>query len=139
MIKAICLQHPFVDSFFYGIYRAIDTENISYAAIILTPLPVIPRANTATYSFNMMYVDRLTVDRSNLIQVQSVGIDVIRGIASVISESQEVADFTDNISINVFDGQFADDVAGAVASIEIELPSNIGNCTWYEYCDPCKC
>lgn len=137
-IEGVCLQHPFVNNFYYGIYRALEADNIDYSAIILTSSGINRSQNTIEYKFNLMYVDRLMNDRSNEIEIQSTGLDVLQGILSVISESDPYTDYNLNYSLNVFREQFADNVSGCVTTISITAPSNIGECTWYVYCDPCN-
>lgn len=136
-IENVCIQHPYVNSFFYGIYQAHETPDICYGAIILTPGEVVTTRNTTDFSFNIMYIDRLTNDRANITQVQSEAIDAIRVILSVIAEDSKVIDYEQSVTLNVFTDQFADNVAGAVGRIEFSLPSNIGECAWYDNCEKC--
>lgn len=136
-IESVCLQHPFVNSFYYGIYHSSEANNICYGSIILTPGSINTANTTNEFSFNIMYVDRLTEDRSNLIQVQSESIDIIRSILSVISNDVDIIDYETGVTVNVFFEQFADNVAGGVGTISITLPSNTGECTWYDHCPTC--
>ncbi|MCD8041526.1 MAG: hypothetical protein LUH10_00525 [Tannerellaceae bacterium] len=138
LISNICLAHPLVNDVHYGIYHSSQCENIEYGAIILTPGSMDTTVNTIEYNFNLMYVDRLKADESNELEVQSNGIDVIRGIISVIAEHHSMLlDYEDTVNVNVFSRQFADNVAGAVAPIRIKAPSNLGECAWYTYHDEC--
>lgn len=138
LITHICRSHPLVNDVHYGIYHSSQCENIRYGAIILTPDPIDTTMNTIHYNFNLMYVDRLVADESNELEIQSCGIDIIREIVSVLANHESMLlDYEDNISINVFSRQFADNVAGTVTSIRITAPSNLGECTWYKYCDEC--
>lgn len=136
-LKSVCSQHPFVNNVYYNIYRALDEDNIDYAAIILTPNAIVSTVNTVQYGFNIMYVDRLMIREKNEIEVQSTGIDAIRQIVNVLDENFPSLSYDTRLNINVFTGQFADNVAGAVASIDFSLPSEVGECTWYKYCPPC--
>lgn len=139
LLTGICKQHPLVNDVHYGIYHSSQCQDIQYGAIILTPESFSTDINTIGYSFNIMYVDRLTTDESNEIEIQSNGIDIIRGIVSILGEHEAgLFDYENSISINVFSRQFADNAAGAVGTINIQAPANIGECTWYKYCDECK-
>lgn len=136
LLTGICRAHPLVNDVHYGIYHSSQNENIQYGAVIITANTIATSVNTISYSFNLMYVDRLTADETNEIEVQSCGVDVIRQVVSVLSEHHSLLlDYENNINVEVFTRQFADNVAGAVATINIQAPSNLGECTWYNYCD----
>lgn len=137
LIRKISLQHPFVNDFFYGRYNAMDCGDINYGAIILTPEPIQTTLDIVTFNFNLMYVDRLQSDESNEVEIQSVGIDVIRQILNVFSDSFPIFDYEDGVDINVFSRQFSDNTAGAIATVQLIIPSDNGECTWYCYEDEC--
>ncbi len=138
LLTKICLAHPLVNDVHYGNYQSQERENISYGAVILTPGTIGTTVNTITYGFTLTYVDRLKTDERNEIEIQSCGIDVIRGIVSAISaHGSMLLDYHDPIEVNVFSRQSGDNVAGAMASVSLETTSNIGECTWFRYCDEC--
>lgn len=136
-IESVCTQHPMVNSFFYGVYLANETPDICYGAIILTSDNINTTATLSQYSFNLMYVDKLMADRSNVVNIQSEALDTIKSILGVVASDFDVIDYEQLINLRLFTDQFADGVAGAVGQIEISLPSNIGECTWYDYCKKC--
>ena len=71
-----------------------------------------------TYVFSIFYVDRLTEDASNEIEVQSVGITTLTNIIHTLAEEFGVAPWT----INTFNQRFADLCAGAYATVSVDVP-----------------
>lgn len=73
-----------------------------------------------TYSFTFFYVDRLTFDRSNEVEVQSVGIQTLHNICKTL-DSKGVYVATD-ISYQTFNQRFTDECAGVYCSVSLEVP-----------------
>ena len=73
---------------------------------------------TVTYVFSLFYVDRLTEDASNEIEVQSVGIETLTNIIHTLADEFGVGPWT----INTFNQRFADLCAGAYATVAIDVP-----------------
>lgn len=71
-----------------------------------------------TYVFSLFYVDRLTEDATNEVEVQSVGITTLTNIIHTIADDFGVASWT----INTFNQRFADLCAGAYATVGIDVP-----------------
>lgn len=138
LIKQVSLMHPFVNSFFEGIYSVAGEEsNIKYGAIVLTPNTHQIGKQVSTYNFNIMYVDRTTKDRDNTLEVQSVGIDVLVEILSALIDRFDMG-IDESVTINVFKEQFADETAGALTTISIQVQSNISECHWLDNEVKCK-
>lgn len=73
-----------------------------------------------TYRFSFIYVDRLLHDRSNQIEVQSVGIETIHNIMRRLSDhGLESGSYT----IQPFNQRFADECAGVFCSVDLEAPT----------------
>lgn len=70
------------------------------------------------YVMTLFYVDRLTEDASNEIEVQSVGISTLTNIVTTLSDEFGVGEWT----INTFNQRFADLCAGAYATVPIDVP-----------------
>lgn len=74
-----------------------------------------------SYAFTLFYVDRLTNDRSNQIEVQSVGIttldNIIRQLDSlgIYSESE--------YTFQVFNQRFVDECAGVFCNVTLSVPA----------------
>lgn len=70
-----------------------------------------------TYRFSFFYVDRLRHDRSNQIEVQSVGIETINNILQRLSDlGIESGSYT----IQPFNQRFADECAGVFCTVDLE-------------------
>lgn len=70
-----------------------------------------------TYRFSFFYVDRLRHDKSNQIEVQSVGIETINNIMQRLSDlGIESGSYT----IQPFNQRFADECAGVFCTVDLE-------------------
>ena len=73
------------------------------------------------FRFTLFYVDRLTEDKQNQIEIQSTAVSVLDNILRGISaEGVEVDPWT----ITTFNEDFADACAGAFASVRILVPQD---------------
>ena len=131
MVERTCLSHPLVGNFYSGRYRLNSTDDIDYSAVVYTHNSTTVGENTTIVAFNLLYVDRLTETRENMLEIHSAGFDAIAEIYNALRQNFDV-DGKERIQINLFEEQFADNVAGAVASLTLEMPSNIGACDWLE-------
>lgn len=68
-----------------------------------------------TYRFTMFYVDRLTQDKSNSVECQSVGMDTLGNILRELAEQFDIQEW----SIDPFTQRFADECAGCYATITL--------------------
>lgn len=75
-------------------------------------------SDTVTYSFSLFYVDRLTEDAGNEIEVQSTGVSTLANIIRTLADDFGVLDWT----VDTFNQRFKDLCAGAYASVAIEIP-----------------
>lgn len=79
--------------------------------------------NQWTFNFILYYVDRLTQDKSNRLEIQSVGIETINAIVNkVTSLSMINVDWSSNI--NVFTERFTEECAGAYIRLRLSTPVN---------------
>ena len=77
-------------------------------------------SNFITYSFTLFYVDRLKNDRSNQLEIQSVGIQTLDNIIRTLDEIGIYAD-TD-YSFQVFNQRFVDECAGVFCKVSLQVP-----------------
>lgn len=78
------------------------------------------------YSFVLFYVDRLTEDRRNEIEVQSVGIQTLDNILLLL---QDKGVGTGSYTLQTFTQRFADECAGAYCTVTLEV-SRDWTCAW---------
>lgn len=71
-----------------------------------------------TYSFHLIYVDRLKEDLSNKIEIQSVGCETIGNILRALDEYDvEVGNYT----IQTFNQRFTDECAGVFCNVTLSV------------------
>ena len=77
-------------------------------------------SNVITYAFTLFYVDRLKNDRSNQIEIQSVGIQTLDNI---IRAMDEIGIYTEtSYSFQVFNQRFTDECAGVFCNVNLSVP-----------------
>lgn len=76
--------------------------------------------NVVTYAFTLFYVDRLKNDRSNQIEIQSVGIQTLDNIIRTLDEMGICAD--NDYSFQVFNQRFVDECAGVMCRVSLSVP-----------------
>lgn len=70
------------------------------------------------YSFSLFYVDRLTDNGDNQLQVQSVAVEVLDNVLRELADDWGVDEWT----IQPFNQRFTDVCAGAFASVVLSVP-----------------
>lgn len=72
-----------------------------------------------TFVFTFFYVDRLTADKRNEVEIQSVGIQTLTNILRLLDEwGIPYADWT----AQTFNQRFLDECAGVFASVRLQAP-----------------
>ena len=77
-------------------------------------------SNVMTYQFTFYYVDRLNEDKSNQIEVQSVGIQTLDNIIRELDA--EGLYVSNNCSMRTFNQRFLDECAGVFCNVSIDVP-----------------
>ena len=73
------------------------------------------------YSFTFFYVDRLTFDKGNEIEIQSVGIETLENILRTLEGYGIMAG---EYTFRTFNQRFADECAGVFCNVILEMPKN---------------
>ena len=73
-----------------------------------------------TYSFVFIYVDRLKNDRSNEIEVQSVGIQTLDNILRKLEDLDIFV--SSSYSFQTFNQRFLDECAGVFCNVSLQVP-----------------
>ena len=77
-------------------------------------------SSVITYAFTLFYVDRLKNDRSNQIEIQSVGIQTLDNI---IRQLDDLGIYSEtSYSFQVFNQRFTDDCAGVFCNVNLSVP-----------------
>ena len=77
-------------------------------------------SNFITYAFTLFYVDRLKNDRSNQIEIQSVGIQTLDNIIRALDDLGIYSD--QSYSFQVFNQRFVDECAGVFCNVALSVP-----------------
>lgn len=77
-------------------------------------------SNLITYAFTLFYVDRLKNDRSNQIEIQSVGIQTLDNIIRTLDDMGIFSE--QSYSFQVFNQRFVDECAGVFCNVSLSVP-----------------
>ena len=77
-------------------------------------------SNLVTYAFTLFYVDRLKNDRSNQIEIQSVGIQTLDNIIRTMDDLGIYSETS--YSFQVFNQRFVDECAGVFCNVSFSVP-----------------
>lgn len=136
LLEYTFLSHPNINNFYTHKFKLESEDDIDYPAIVVTinSLTVGPSVTTASY--NVMYVDRSTPERDNTDYVNSLGVQVITEIINKLKYSYDV-DITNPLVFQFFRNQFSNACVGVFCTINIDMPSNIGECAWFDIIEQC--
>lgn len=124
IIEQICLTMPNVRTFICGdVYELNSLLESEYSAMVLSQNThtVDLEEGVENFSFHLFYVDRLTSDDSNRLDIQSEGNDAL---ITVLGKLDELGIVSRNLSINTFKERFSSSCSGAFASFNITLDIN---------------
>lgn len=74
-----------------------------------------------SFEFTLYYVDRLTHDLSNQIEVQSVGITTLD---NVLGQLSELGVYVDSYTFQTFNQRFFDECSGVFTNVTLNVPKN---------------
>lgn len=77
-------------------------------------------ANFLTFQFTFFYVDRLKADKSNQIEVQSVGIQTLDNILRQLNDKGV---YVDSYTFQPFNQRFLDECAGVFCNVSLDVPA----------------
>lgn len=83
-----------------------------------------------TFNFYAYYIDRLTLDKSNKIEVQSTGITILQNIINILKERIWITDVNASEFIT-FTEKFTAECAGVYCYISVTVP-NTSLCAQYD-------
>ncbi len=117
-ILDIAGRHKFINETYYGdIYEFENSGSRKYSNFVLSAQNTTEGADITTYSFNAFVTDRLTDDKSNLIEVQSLSKTILSQIL------KECFDNIGEISYTFWTEKFNDLCAGCYASFSVSVPN----------------
>ena len=78
--------------------------------------------NSIDFAFNFFYIDRLKNDRSNQLEIQSVGTQTLDNIIRTLDDIG--IDIDNTYTFQVFNQRFADECAGVYVNVILSVPVN---------------
>lgn len=83
------------------------------------------------YSFTFFYVDRLTADHSNEVEIQSAGVQCLDNIIRTVDEWAQV---TTDWTFTTFNQRFTDECAGVFTNVTFRVPvGSVCPSSWPDY------
>lgn len=121
-IGEIALSQPEVNAYGEGsVYDLLNSGGKieKYAAVVTTFQSANIVDDNYTATVNLFYIDRLTkFDDNNRLTVQDTAVQTLHNILLQLAEEYDV----ENESYTLFTQKFADNCAGAYATLKITLP-----------------
>ena len=121
-IGEIALSQPEVNAYGEGsVYDLLNSGGKieKYAAVVTTFQSASIVDDNYTATVNLFYIDRLTkFDDNNRLQVQDTAVETLHNILLQLAEEYD----GENESYTLFTQKFADNCAGAYATLKITLP-----------------
>ena len=133
-LEAYSLSLPYVNSTNLGdIYEYLNGKpNVKYAAVNIDINQSTRNDNLSSYSVYLYYIDRLTEDKSNWMEIKTTAEQVLN---SIVNYAAKIGDVDDGWTINYFEQQFSDFCAGGYVQFNLEVPNEMGDCLIDEYKD----
>lgn len=133
LMEAVAANQPAVNMIAQeNIYKLNERPDAKYGVFCWTQGThrATTQADVIWYQFTLFYVDRLNADRSNNLEIQSVGVDVLGNILRTLADEMGVGEWR----ITPFSGQkFADECSGVYATVELEVPISSPCGATYDY------
>ena len=135
ILKEFCANEPNVGYVGVGdVYELNANQDVRYPAMVITQQThsLIIDEEWYRFHFVLFYIDRLTEDKSNENQVQSIAISVLKNL---VNNLEEMGIFTSyDYTFNTFTERFESLCAGAYCDIQLNVP--VEDCDWktvFEY------
>lgn len=102
-----------------------DNVTVKYSAFCLQQTNHTQTGDFIDYHFNMFYVDRLTTDRKNKIEVQSNAITNLQNIIRGLQQLDVIDTYDEEITYTTFTERFGAECAGAYCNLTISSTIDI--------------
>lgn len=99
-----------------------DEYQQKYAAFCVTQNTHNVGEEFTTFSFTLFYVDRLTLDKSNKIEIQSTAVEFFANFIKTVMQKFDNLDWT-NGDVTTFTEKFSAECAGAYMTCNITTPN----------------
>lgn len=119
-IEIIASHQPSINSIVRNdIYRLNSLADVKYGVFGWTQEQHSSDLESNTFSFVFFYIDRLKANKSNQIEVQSVGFETLSNIIRTLNEKGFAVD---SFTYNTFNQRFLDECCGGWARVRIDVP-----------------
>ena len=126
-LSDIANKHKLIGSYHNGdVYRIMNSAKNTYPVVVFTVDKLQNYQDYSTLNAYMYFIDRLTDDEDNKINVQSNGINVINDIVNKLCEINEISVPTP-LQYTFFTEKFGDMCCGVYANVSIQF-NNYSNC-----------
>lgn len=131
-MQEIAMEQPNINYTGVGdIYDLNDTPNLKYGVFFITQSSHIIGEDTTQFQLTLYYVDRLFQDKSNTLQIQSVGIQLLNNIINQFNYEYSNVNVEFDVNCTTFTHKFSDYCAGVFAQVTVEVDNNLGICGGY--------
>lgn len=103
-------------------------ESAEYGVVAIIQREHSISENNATYRFQIAYIDRLTEDKGNEVDVQSDGVMTISNMVNVLVYEADDVEMSGEMSFSVFNERFKDECGGVLADVAFVTSSPMGVC-----------
>lgn len=110
----------------YGAFAWVQGQHTSTAG-----------SGVVSYNFTLFYIDRLTFDKGNETEIQSVGVSTLGNILRTLADSEGVVGVGDTV-FTPFDYRFADECAGVYCTVRVDVPEDSVCGEDYDYTEEIK-
>lgn len=123
VIERIAAQQPSVNMIVRNdVFRLNACPDAKYGVFAWTQQQHTIGEDMNTFAFAFFYVDRLTEDKANELEVQSVGIQTLGNIIRTLGDA---GIFTENDwNAQTFNQRFLDECAGVWATVRLQVPQD---------------
>lgn len=127
LIEKVASDQPNIGTIVpFSPYDVNNSKETVYSVFSWSPNAFIENNGFINYSLNLFYIDRLNADRSNKLQIQSIGIQILKNILDVLESEYDIPT-SGTRTYNTFYETFDKNVcAGVYVTITIE--TDTGDC-----------
>ena len=115
------------------VFRANFWDDAHYGVVAIIQREHSISDNFAIFRFQLAYIDRLTEDKENEVEVQSEGVMVISNMVNALVEDNADVEMNGEMSFSVFNERFKDECGGVLADVAFTTPSPMGICNELNY------
>lgn len=110
-----------------NIYQLNTMGDVEYTAVCVSFVRCSTTEDIDNYTLNIFYVDRLNENRNNQVDIQNMGVLVLRNIINRFNSIDDETQVDYEYQITPFYEKFTADCSGVFATINVTTPT-IGLC-----------